>query len=50
MSPEWLQFVGSAALMFLVVGVCVRWALRNGLNERIRGRHGADGAATGGGR
>ncbi len=33
---EWMQLVGSVALLFLVVGLCIRWALRNGLNERLR--------------
>lgn len=50
MTSDWLQFLASATLMFLVVGLCIRWALRNGLNERLRRRHGAGRAATGGSR
>ncbi|HUF60358.1 MAG TPA: hypothetical protein VMR89_12915 [Actinomycetota bacterium] len=33
-----IELILSVTLMFLVVGLAARWALRNGLRERFRGR------------
>lgn len=33
-----LELVSSMVLMFLVVGLGIRWALRNGLADQFRGR------------
>jgi len=38
MTGEWAAFAASVALMLLVVGLAVRWSMRNGLAERFRRR------------
>ena len=35
---EWTPFIATLTLMILVVGLAIRWSLRNGLTDRFRGR------------
>jgi hypothetical protein len=35
---EWAPFIASVTLMVVVVGLAIRWSLRNGLTDRFRGR------------